>query len=1468
MITKQQLKELEKKLIYENRTSIYLNSCLSKDSNSKIDLFTIPSINFEQNKNFHSDLFRTGSVIIKSGNQRNEGVIKYEKFKKNLQGVLVKTRQISRNKGVESLKIGYPIISYLTNTSQADCFLAPLFLLDLQVKITNTQIEFITNGSFNFNPSLLTAIGSNALPLQIENTIKNINDGQDIISVTNNFIDVNSAHLSIVHYSNLNKIPYQSKTDLFSKTENLPKIEIHSSGIVSNFMGSNIGIINDLKAYSGGIGPIKPFDFKINSFPFEDLDPSQQNVVETLNKGKHLIIHGPPGTGKSQTITGIISSALAQKKTVLVVCEKRAALDVINANLTKNNLQSFVRVISNIDTDQYRIIREIRQNAENIGTRNPGNLDVQTFDKQSQTTSGLSTLLVQNKEILSRNIIHNHRWKDLVGKYLKNKSFVHIVIAENKIRYWIENFESSLLKSKTAVDLCSNLTNYEIIRNNLNLRFGFNQISTDIHLLRESLLSATSTKLQINDVERNSKNLIFAKHNKLEEALRIKINEYDSFIKIEEILKQKFLDENLTLTKIKDYNISKINIFLESLKNLRNELESDAHFLLEIDISEWLDKKFNLLQFLKNKDYRITWKKIKIIKQNKLIQYNNFNIDNISRIIQRINELELLTRKLEEICGNDVRLYKQKHNKERFQTELILNKLNALIVSQNEIALNEIDPKWGISEFIEYQESIIRLRKIESEIRQSQILTPNAKELYDSYHDGFNSLINNLIEYLPDIESTIRLRSILDDLFGNSELSPTIDFCELFYSKLSKYLTDKYYVENKTHLIDVDSLLQQTKSSTNIARENSNKLAKKFLYDSFKGGMTNSTEFNKIFALGGRNKKSLREIATLHTNVFLSCCPVLLTTPDVVSTLFKGQSDVYDLIIFDEASQIEIHNSIGAFQKGKAKIVAGDQHQMPPSTYFLRKSNIEDFDNTENIEDGDLLESSAFMDVESLLDFCISNKNDNFESKYLDFHYRSEHPGLIRFSNEAIYKRLVIKPTRDIQYKPFEFKHVNNSTWFNGENIVEANNVIEVLDTIQINDDNVPSIIIGTLNMNQANLIIKLIINKRTHDSVFERKFIKLESKGFSVVNLEHLQGDECDIMIMSTGYGLNNDGKFRSQFIFSGERGYRLLNVAVTRARYKLILVTSIPKSIYKDYFTLLSNEDINTKTKGLFYAYINYVEAYSQNNEKEVDLICQNLRKYFLNNNGSLMDFNDGEFESPFEEEVYSSLLSRFDQSEITLQENHKDSGFRIDMVIRPSGFNGLKIAIECDGATFHSGWSNQLLDAHRQKLLERADFKFVRIWSKDWWQNQETAERKLLLNIQQIMINYEANNTQNLNWLNDLIQTPEQTEFVEGEILEEIIDEINEVVESPVSDQSLTNTIQTSEKLRTVDSNSIVNLKVNNATELIVSISDYPQIDTDNGIKNIRSYSPLARLLYGKSIGQIANFNDIKYEVLDII
>jgi len=1472
MITQQQLDDLVKKLILENRSSIYLNSCLSNDTSSKIDLSSIPDINFEQNSNFLLDLFQNKRAVIKYDTQRNDNVLKYEKFKRNLGGVLIKTRQISRNKGIESLKIGYPLISYITSTSQSECFLAPLFLIDIKAEISNTKIEFTTNETININPSLITTIESHSLPLQMENIVRNLAEEQDFLTAIFNFIDINRAHLSDFYNTEINKIPFQRKPELFARASELPKLEIYSSGIISNFVGSNIGIINDLKSYSGGIEPIIPFNFKINSFPSEDLDPSQQNVIDTLNEGKHLIIHGPPGTGKSQTITGIITAALAENKTVLVVCEKRAALDVIYSNLTKNKLQTFVRVISNIDNDQYRIIKEIRQNAENISTYNQTNQNVSNFNEHYRTTNELSQLLVRNKEILSYEIINNHIWKDLVGKYLKNRSYEHFLISDNKIASWVDDFESSILKSTMAVDLSISFTNFELIKSSINLSIEFSKISLELSKLKESSKKLLNIQDKIRNIENNIEDAISNKREELLEFQRLKKQENESFLIIHEQIKQKFLEENLNLSVIKECKISKINIFREKIKNLQKEFESDAHFLLEINVAEWLDKKLNLFDYLSKKEYRIIWKKIKQIKQNKLIQHFNYDLENISRIIQVINDLELLTHKLEGISGNDIHGYEQKFKKEKFQSDLIINKLNALLNSSNVLSVSEIDPELDIPEKKEYHEFIDRLSLIESEIQQSTILTRNALENFTSNSAEFHSLIIRLIDNLPEIENILELRKILDDLFGNSELSPSINYHELFYSKLSKFLTDKYYSDNRTHLTDNDTLLQKTKSYTEDSRLNSYKLAKKYLYERFKSGTTNATEFARIFALRGQHRKSLREISTLHTNVFLNCCPVLLTTPDVVSTLFKGKSNLYDMIIFDEASQIEIHNSIGAFQKGKAKIVAGDQHQMPPSTYFLKRANNEIFENGINIDETDLIDESAFLDVESLLDYCISNKNENFESKYLDFHYRSEHPGLIRFSNEAIYKRLVIKPTRDINYKPFEFKHIINSVWANGENIVEANNVIEILSSIQIIDDNIPAIIIGTLNVNQANLIIKLITQKRINDSVFENKFIKLESKGFSVVNLEHLQGDECDIMILSTGYGLNNEGRFRSQFIFSGERGYRLLNVAITRARYKLILVTSIPKNIYKDYLLLLSNENNNTKTKGLFYAYINYVEAYSQGNENEVDIICENLRKYFLNNNGSILSLDDEVFESPFEEEVYNSLLSRFDKSELTLQENHKDSGFRIDIVIRPVGFNGLKIAVECDGATFHSGWSNQLLDSHRQKLLEGAEFQFVRIWSKDWWQNQEIAERQLLLKIQQIIINFTANNSNNLTWLSDLIQIPNQNEFVEGEIIEEVIDEItdeiNDDIENPVSEQGLSLDNEILERVRTIDSNCIVNLKVNNGLELIIKISDYPEIDTDNGIRNIRSYAPLARLLFGKYVGQIVNYNSIQYEVLDII
>ena len=1459
MITRDQLRELENKLIIENRSSNYLNACMSRDGKSKVDIFSIQSIIESKSLYFDKELLlQDGNLSFEPDNSSIENTVAYYKLLENLNGIIQKQTQIARNKGIDSLKIGYPLISYQTKTSQADCFLAPIFLIDIKVNANTRLIEISNVNAITINPNLITAVKSNNLPVSFENSLNGIKENLAIPEIISKFIEENSDFLENKFSEQIQKIPFQSKPELFSNAEALPKLKIHNSGTISNFIGSNIGIINDLKSYTSGIEDVAPFSFKIRQYPKQNLDPSQLHAIESFNKNKHLIIHGPPGTGKSQTITGIITSALAEKKTVLVVCEKRAALDVILSNLAKEDLDTHVRTITNIDTDQNRIIREIRELGENIRLRNSGGkLDQNLLNQQELILTTRAQELVKSKMALSWDIIPKNKWKDLVGRSINSEDCSHINVPENKIKSWIQNIDSTIIECEKAVKLSPQITNHQYLKELINFDINSNDIISNLKTIK--ILLEKSEDLLQKQIE-GERNLTLHLQSELSELTRKVTQQKNDLIycqqKVDTIIKF-YNDFFLGKVNLKSIRTQNIQTSINTLETLEVELTNAASWAFELTPEFFTSKKINFFKYITEKQYRINRSKLK--KINTLILENTGEniIATISQLIFRVQELRSLLQEIQTKCGNNFEAYSLQENKSIFQTEITISRINLLLNNSDPISIESINNTIK-------NDSIRKIENIKNEIESNinqitnnQTLTNRSREFFLTNREEFKNEIVRLLNATSEIINYAEYRSIVSEVFGNADLHPKIHSLRLFYNKLSQLMLKEFHLANNSLTTNKEDLINYISDQTTNAQNNSKILAKKNLHDRFKEGMSNAANFSTIFALRGRNKKSLREICNGHPEVFINCCPVLLTTPDVVSTLFSGKSNIYDLIIFDEASQIEIHNSIGAFQKGKAKIVAGDQHQMPPSSYFLKRGNTENFEQDEVYNEINEQEQQAFLDVESLLDFCISNQTAEFESKYLDFHYRSEHPALIRFSNEAIYKRLVIKPTSDIDYKPFEFVYQANGIWENGENFNEATSVIEIINGINITQEKIPLVIVGTLNINQANLISKLITSKRIADTKFEEKFTQLESKGFAIVNLEHLQGDECDIMILSTGYGPNREGSFRSQFIFKGTNGYRLLNVAITRARYKNILVTSIPKAIYRDYLPFLSNDEINPKTRGLFYAYINYVEAFASNNIDTVESICENIRKYFLASNNPIIE-DDGDFESPFEEEVYNVLLTRFESSEITLQENHGKSGFRIDMVIRPKQCPFLKIAIECDGATYHSGWSNQILDSHRQSLLEKANYKFVRIWSTDWWQNSDGAQMKLFSKINELLDNYLQHESVSISWLNDIITTPESSEEVQNKFLDEIIYlEDNNEDDSDVITQNRVIT-------KKIGRSCSVRLAVNGNHEKFFSISDYNQ----NSSSTMNADAPLAKLLFDKKEGDMITFNNFEYQVLEII
>lgn len=236
-----------------------------------------------------------------------------------------------------------------------------------------------------------------------------------------------------------------------------------------------------------------------------------------------------------------------------------------------------------------------------------------------------------------------------------------------------------------------------------------------------------------------------------------------------------------------------------------------------------------------------------------------------------------------------------------------------------------------------------------------------------------------------------------------------------------------------------------------------------------------------------------------------------------------------------------------------------------------------------------------------------------------------------------------------------------------------------------------------------------------------------ISTKNFFVKNLENIQGDEKDIIILSTTFGLTADGKFIQNFgPLNQEKGYKLLNVIITRAKHKFYVCTSIPPNYYQRY-----SEELKARGnvgKGIFYSYLAYAKAVEEDNHLQIESILNLLASGCNENNQTFY----GITESVFEQEVVDYLIQFIDPERIITQ--YKIGGFRIDIVVQPLNGNSKPIAIECDGASFHSSPEAYAWDMFRQKRLEENGFIFHRIWSANWWENPENEVKKLVEFIQQ--------------------------------------------------------------------------------------------------------------------------------------
>ncbi|TMK99485.1 MAG: DUF4011 domain-containing protein [Actinobacteria bacterium] len=441
-----------------------------------------------------------------------------------------------------------------------------------------------------------------------------------------------------------------------------------------------------------------------------------------------------------------------------------------------------------------------------------------------------------------------------------------------------------------------------------------------------------------------------------------------------------------------------------------------------------------------------------------------------------------------------------------------------------------------------------------------------------------------------------------------------------------------------------------------------------------------------IRAEANKKRKHLatRQLFSAAPDVMMAVKPCWAMSPLVVSQLLPSDRPYFDVVVFDEASQIRPAEAMPAILRGQQLVVAGDERQLPPTSFFA-------VNNPEAADDPE----PAYLAVDSSYESILEALGAFIDFRMLKWHYRSRDERLITFSNVYMYDRGLTTFPGVVGPDCISHVHVPFVPGEVGSETSASAEVQTVVDLIIEHAEMCPDFSLGVIAMGlkHADRIDEALrVALHEHEEELAGFFDERRAEPFFIKNLERVQGDERDAIILSIGYGMSADGRLYYRFgPINQDGGDRRLNVAVTRAREKMILVSA---------FTHHDMDPDRSRARGveLLRAYLEYCSTSGTQLGKPAEIIPE------LN---------------PFEVDVRDHLV----RAGIPLTAQYGSSGFRVDFAAKhPTQPGRMVLAIECDGATYHSSESARDRDRLRQEHLERLGWQFHRIWSQSWFTDKK--------------------------------------------------------------------------------------------------------------------------------------------------
>ncbi len=1072
------------------------------------------------------------------------------------------------------------------------------------------------------------------------------------------------------------------------------------------------------------------------------VDASQEEALLSVKRGSSLVLHGPPGTGKSQVIVNLITDALAHGKRVLVVSQKRAALDVVYKRLDGLGISRFAMLVHDHRHDRAAMYQKIHRQIQDLEAFKASFRDLtQTAaEHEYRRLSREIDSQTQQLEELARALQDRSRFglspHELYSLSSPHRPWLPLDDTARKLQY------SSLLRWLDQMRAIRSYREFFDAAYPWKHRLSFRHYQWQDQQRISGELGQLAGQLARFQEQRQAlmpdmgPNLLDIAANRQATAHFRRLDRFHKRLDLRQGLQNLELDEQRPAAVAKALEACNKHLSRLDRLSLFND-DSWRHFEeLNQHLESWKAHHHQPLRWFQLRYLKARWFLFRYLEgmgksgEESLVQA-------LGKEMKQVNALHAwYVQQHGWAFFADFPLLEPQSEKRRW-VEQKQEQLAAWKEIREKEPFPPLRPRleqgiWLDAEWAHSLSRIAALERFTDALEEAQRgwrlwLHPRQMEQLaaainaDSPTGGLaGSLKTSFDSDFIDLQALDRLLAELDlngqQLLDQVETGLTGEPTEAAFTDLlanSVYLTWIQAIEEaQPVLLQVssrgwDRMLESYREKYQQRQPEVARLVLRRL----KEQAVEELEFNRL-----KNRVTYRDIEhqvskkrnlwpvrrlvseTWHTGL-QRLAPCWLASPEAVAAMFPMEKDLFDLVIFDEASQCFVERALPVMLRGRQVVIAGDDKQLPPLDLYRVRLEEDLPDSTEAMP----------LEVQSILDLA----RKTLPAAKLRWHYRSQSEALIRFSNERFYENshrmMPLARPEPLHQPPLVWDAVEGS-WEDQRNEPEAKRVLAWLETLARRSDR-PSVGVVTFNFHQQELILDLLEQRMSElaaaDPGLFRAMTDLmqrvageEQQGLFVKNIENVQGDERDVIVFSIGYARDKSGKLQTRFgLLNQAGGENRLNVAVTRARWQMVVVCSFqPEELRVEQSTHAG--------PGMFRDWLQYAWAQGQIRGP------LQLRPEIAAGGG-----------------LAARLLPGILAAGYVADDPAVMGSDQLDLAIRRSGESDYLLGLEAEGPRYFGGLSAKERELYRPGMLRDRQWRWIRIWARNLWQDPERELRRVL-------------------------------------------------------------------------------------------------------------------------------------------